>query len=287
MKRFLAIALVFALLCLIPGTSAFADKGASDVPDAVLDYAQDNGAGSIKGFMKDPKNGYVGNIVTSAEEIDSLTLGKGYRLYSFDLNETFLTKSALPEEQWLFSLDGKNGEVVYFGVTIEPETGSYTYYGAVDAYNLSSALGVMERLAANENVDFAPVIEETLWGYVVAHSFKSGDKVITVPGSALKLDDSYLAVSSSEELPTFEEFVSEQLKLFKPASDAETQYGSGAIELLPRLNGAYSNSIKAASSPIKENRPYIVPIVAGSAVLAILAAAVFLVLKKRPIKAKN
>ncbi|MBR3487008.1 MAG: hypothetical protein IKH31_05470 [Clostridia bacterium] len=282
MKKYVALLLTFALLCLLPAGGALADEKDAGVPENVTEYARDTAAPLMKAYMKDPGRGYIGNVFSSAEEIDALTLGKGYRLYVFDIDKTSISASAVPVEEWLFSLDGSDGAKVFFTVTLEPETGSFDYYGAEDAENLSAALGIMERLAAKEGVEFAPVIRSTMSGFVVAQSFKSSDRVITVPGSATKLDAAYLEVKSSDELPSFEEYVTEYMKTVAQYSAdsaiqlAELPTGSGTVELSPRLN--------AGSADKGGFKPYLVPAIACAAVLAAAAAAVLIVLKRKKVK---
>ena len=233
------------MILLLTACSVFAPAAAGkadDIPERVAQYAEGPAAAAIKAFMKDPANGYIGSVISSAEEADALCVGRGYRLWDINVKEgASLAESAAPADQWLFSLDGIDGAVVFFGVSILPENGELTYFGADDAYNLSSALKTMERLAEKAHVSFDPMISVPFAGCVVAQSFNGDERVITVPGTPNKLDGSYLAVSSFEELPTYEEYASEVIKSFTPAVNASTgeavdllsYSGGGTVELLP------------------------------------------------------
>lgn len=289
MKKIIFLILSVGIMLLIPGMGVFAKADNSDIPAEVLAYAQGAGMASMKSFMKDPNKGYIGNGVSSAEEIEALALGQGYALSYFDLNDySSLSACAKPAGEWLFSLDNKDGELCYFTVIAEEE-GGFSTYGAVDAKNLSSALGVIRRLSEGEGVAFAPVIHQTMSGFVVAQSFGGGDKVITVPGGAFSLDGSYLEVTSSEELPTFEEYTSAVLSSLIPYIDPETgepidlaslPIGSGEIELLPHPAAAAA-PVAAEPGSKAAGKTWLVPVIACSAAALIVAAAVILGLRGR------
>ncbi|MBO4323745.1 MAG: hypothetical protein J5836_03690, partial [Clostridia bacterium] len=275
MKKLISVITALVMLFLIPGTAVFAEADNSSIPADVLAYAQGEGMASMKSFMKYPSNGYIGEVVSSAEEIDALTLGQGYALSCFELNDhPTLAACAKPADEWLFSLDNENGAVVYFGVI--REEGGLSHFGAIDAKNLSAALGVIRRLSENEGAEFAPVIHQDMTGFVVAQSFGGGDKVITVPGSAFPLDGSYLAVTRSEELPTFEEYTDALRAKFKPLNTDEfgkitfdVKYGDDPIELLPHAAAAAANAAEPGSKAA--GKSWLVPAVACSAALLVLA----------------
>ena len=268
-KNSICVLLVVLLFVCALSVSAEADN--SSIPADILAYAQGEGMESIKEFMKTPENLYVGGLFKTEAEIDALTLGQGYRLsYEKMVMEEWgetLKDSTYLSDSWLFSLDNDSGPVVFYGVT-KDGNGKFSYFGTDRAYNLSTALSVLKTLAENEGVNFAPIIMEE-FGYYVAQDFNGDERIITVPGDAFRLDDSYLSVTRHEQLPTFKDYLAE---ITNRISDQEYAVGEGIITLLPNLS---------AEAPAEEsNNSRILPaILCSAAAVLIVAAAVILGLR--------
>lgn len=268
----------------------------------VLEYAKGEGMAFMKEFMKRPGNGYLednnlpeegkkeGVYFSSAEQIDALTLGQGYRLsYIKTVPEergNTINESTDLSDIWLFSLDSSSGPAVYFGVTREAE-GKLSYFGAISARNLSTAFSIMKTLAVKEGVSFEPVLIEADFEYVVAQSFNGDERIIVVPSDAFRLDDSYLFVKWYGQLPTYKDFLAAYTESFMPYIDPETGEpidfskvpcgggGSGSpTSILPDL------SIKAPEKAPKRDAAFsaILPIAAAVLIAAVLF---FIVRKKR------
>ena len=209
----------------------------SAIPADVLEYAGGEGMAFMKEFMKRPGFGYIDEEnqedggkfdsakFSSAEEIDALTLGQGYRLSCLktvveERGDTVADSTCLTD-RWIFELVSKNGPLLYSGVTKEAD-GRFTSFGALDAFNLSAALSVMKTLAINAGVSFEPVIMEANFEHLVAQNFNGDDRIVLVPGSWRRLDDEYFSVTWYGQLPTYKEYMDEYNASFIPYIDPET-----------------------------------------------------------------
>jgi hypothetical protein len=265
------VSILLTALFLMAAIPVFAAPNNSAIPADVLAYAQGEGLKSIKEFMKMPENLYVGGLFKTEAEIDALTLGQGYRLsYEKMVMEEWgetLKDSTYLSDSWLFSLDNGSGPVVYYGVT-KDGNGKFSYFGTERAYNLSTALSVLKTLAENEGVSFAPIIMEE-FGYYVAQDFNGDERIITVPGDAFRLDDSYLSVTRHEQLPTFKDYLAEMTNRI---SDQEYAVGEGIVTLLPDLSAE-------APAEASNNSRILPAILCSAAAVLIVAAAVILGLR--------
>lgn len=279
MKRFAAI--VFALLILAVSAVCTASEKApeEEVPENVMNWFESSALPYLKEFMGKQGNSYVPQYFTSKEEVDLLTVGSVYRLYTFNGSRGSISEMVDPSDMWLFTLDLDEPKVYVAVLDGDP----LDTFGPVTAENLAAAFDVLKRTADNAGVEFKPVLIDYGWHYLAAYmSFNGDERIVPIPPTAFKLDESYDSVTSYLELPDALDLIGE---LDKKASESVTNangevvYGSDpTLRLAPRL-GAGAN--EAAS--VKENSPLMraLPFAAyGLSALLIIAAVVFSVSKK-------
>lgn len=262
MKRILSI-LIAVIVMSAAVCSAFAE--AETVPADIAAYAADDGAPFAKAFMKNPDNGFIGNAVASAEDVDALTIGSGFRLYGIDFNGNGKLASAYPLDEWSFPLE-LNGEFKVFFDVIREEDGKLSKAGAEPAANFNSAMGIMERLAEAEGVSDEPVILRPLLNYVICLSFNGDERVIVVPTSAFEFDKAYLSVEDHTQLPTLREYI-DAVNAGRQTGAPEDAAGGAVVTLATHPKGYTEVQNKSVY-------PYI--IIAAAAAVLVAAAAVLL-----------
>jgi hypothetical protein len=282
----------------------------SAIPADVLEYAGGEGMASIKEFMKTPGFGYIdeenqedggkmdSSKFASAEEIDALTLGQGYRLSHekivFEERGDTLADSTVLSDRWIFALNGKSGPAVYFTVS-KDASGRFSYAGAMQAYNLSNALSIMKKLAIKAEVSFEPIVAYANFEYLVAQNFNGDERMIVVPGGdAFKLEGDYFLVTWYGQLPAYKEYAAKALENYYPYINPETgepdlsripSGGADPAPLHPDLSvkapnrSAGTGSLLAAASPIV----VLIPV----AVSALIAVVVFVILNRKGEKKSN
>lgn len=264
MKRFFA--LLLAALLLLPLAAVHAEEN-GDVPENVLESVSTAGILGAKAFMKDPSRGFIGKDYTE-EQIDALTLGRGYRLHEFylvlDQNAETAAESSYAADEWLFFLENEKGPAVYFTARQE-KNGSLSLGATERAAGLASALSVTEKLCKRDGSEFDPMIVKDVGGFLVVQLFSGGERLITVPAGG-ELDKAYKRVAGYTELPTFAEYRAEIEKTpEEPDATADTE-GVANVDLTPHIDP--KRTVRAIA-------------IAGAALLAAAAAAVIIIKKKK------
>lgn len=259
MKRTLVI--ILALSVVFASLTCMASEQA--VPENVIDYADGFVVSYLKSFMK--SSGFVGSLFESDEEIDALTLGSGYKLYYIAYEEGKpIAESLVPSEQWLFSMDG-NEEKVLFSVF---EGEELTFEGPENAENFRTVMDILRSLAKKEHVEFEPKLLRYAGRMIAFMEFGEDERVIPIPTSAFKLEEEYLSVTSSKELPSGEELVQKLISNVKTASmQPAGSVGGDFINLHPHLNNETIDH--------KNPTPALIVALASAAVLVIAGLLIF------------
>ena len=242
MKKIISLILVASAVL---GT-VVCNAAGQGVPQKVMDYAESFAVPYLKSFMK--SSGFVGSLFESDEEIDALVLGSGYKLYDIAYEEGKpVAESLVPSEQWLFSMDGSEEKVVFS--VFEGE--ELTFEGPENAENFRAVMDILRSLAKKEHVDFEPKLLRYAGRMIAFMKFGEDERVIPIPTSAFKLDEEYLRVTSSKELPSGEELVQKLISNVKTASmQPAGSVGGDFINLHPHLNNDTIDPINPAPAII-------------------------------------
>ena len=280
MKRIILIFLAAVIVTHAAFASAAghtASENPEAVPEDVAAYAENTVLPTAKGFMMNPENGFIGKTVENAEEIDNLTSGNIYQLWTESIPMT--GEEELPElitcsNQWLFCIDGPD-ETAALAVIYYDNDGKLGHYGVSDGKNFRNAINIMEGLANKAGTEEKPrVIGGGMdYGHALALEFNGDMRVITVPSSAFELDPAYFRVSSYKELPTGNDYVKALKHEFDQASaGSEYVYGNSSPSLAPKLS-AWKKLIL----------PFTITLIAAAMIAGIFAAT--MPLRKRKLRA--
>ncbi len=251
-KLALMLTLAMTLLLFAVTSAAGAAETQDTIPEDVLEYAGGAGMRSIKSFMKDPKNNYIGSLFSSVEEIDALELGEGYRLFEWG-NDPYKWKDTLRgsgayADRWMFSLDDGEGPAALFFV--ERDDGGFSFSGASSAESFCKAMTLISSIADKEGADFDPIVAKPGTGLIIAQDFNGTEGLVTIAGDVFPLDSEYLKVRKSSELPTFAEYKAEVIKNLVPASEyvLSSITGGEGLTLKPHVAGAGNAIVIAAAA---------------------------------------
>lgn len=283
MKKKIAVIIVFLLIAMAAIPAAALNE---DLPDDVVSTAEQKAMPYCKSFMKNPNAGFIGTMVESAEEIDTLTLGQGMMIYGIsDGDPTKLSDRLISGNYWCFSMDKDGRKVATFEV-FRNDSGELHYQGIGSGAELDNALSIMERLADEANVPFEPKLLKTIFeDYVILQAFGEDERVILLP-----LDDTYSEVKNYRELPTGSELLDE---IAKAEAEAKPGYYGAGLPAFPAHPGvltgepmpeteAPETEAPAAEEPKDEKGAasplwYIIP----AAAVIVAAVAVIVVKKKK------
>lgn len=277
MKKVFAI--LIALMILASSAICFANGNAAEeeIPENVMHYAEYTALPYYKREMK--LGGYIPQFVSSENEIDSLSLGEGYRLYAFQTeNVETISETLRPLEQWLFTLDLDEPFMYFYVRGGDP----ITTVGPFSAKNLIPAFEVFERVAKNAGIEFKPILLHLSYYELALYmDFNGDERVLPVPSDAFDLDKDYLSVEYYTQLPTGKEYIDAHNEIIAWAAAHPDQAGGPNEAMLsPKLDAAapYGRPV----SPAMRILPYAACVIGAAAFIVIAIA-----LKKEKARAND
>lgn len=236
--RRLIVALTCLCVLLILGVTAFASQDAQTPSTEMMEYVTEKVVPYCLRFFGEQKEAYVGSVFSSAEEINKLVLGAGYKMSVVDASlygdAKKLSDVVRATNDWLFFLCTPDGTPkVYFKVTDKTaEGGGYGLITGGSAESLAQGINVMIEMSKKTGTVDVPTVVQSGNDFILLQQYDGEERVITV-NRGEELDGSYLRARDRSSLPTGSDALNALMELerFSHDSNGNFLYGAGSIHL--------------------------------------------------------
>ena len=264
----LLAAIIIASLLLCVPVLADVPYGCDEIPEGMMQYVEKK-AGFLKGLMRDENAGYIGTVFNSAAEIDSLKIGRGYRVFDAELRapDKKISETLKESSTMLIAFENETGPAVFMIVT--DDGGTYSSSGPVMACNLNEAISAMQSVANKSGINTSPYVVPGAddRDFYIMLPFNGDMRVVYAPSPCYEFNADYHKVKNYKELPTEDALKAEIERAFEPFKDlTETVYG---------------NSMKLELNPQLEQRSFPLALIMATAVFVIVAILLGIVIYSR------